>query len=61
MDRWEEPKSVRGPQGACPGIDELAFSRFATRFEKLALNYLAMLKLAMIERSLRIPGLSDRV
>ena len=34
--------------------------RIATRFEKLALNYLAMLKLAMIERYLRILDLSDR-
>jgi len=30
------------------------FRRIATRFEKLVLNYLAMLKLAMIERYLRI-------
>jgi transposase len=28
--------------------------RIATRFEKLALNYLGMLKLAMIERYLRV-------
>ena len=28
--------------------------RVATRFEKLALNYLAMVKLAMIDRCLRI-------
>ena len=28
--------------------------RTATRFEKLALNYLGMLKLAMIERYLRV-------
>ena len=28
--------------------------RIATRFEKLALNFLAMLKLAMIQRYLRI-------
>jgi transposase len=29
------------------------FRRIATRFEKLALNYLGMLKLAMIERCFR--------
>lgn len=34
--------------------------RIATRFEKLALNYVAMLKLAIIERYLRILDLSDR-
>jgi len=35
--------------------------RIATRFEKLAVNYLAMLKLAMIERYLRlITGPSGR-
>lgn len=33
--------------------------RILTRFEKLAVNYLAMIKVAMIERLLRI-GLSDR-
>ena len=33
--------------------------RILTRFEKLAVNYLAMIKIAMIERLLRI-GLSDR-
>ncbi len=32
----------------------------ATRFEKLAVNYLAMVKLAMIQRYLRILGSSDR-
>ena len=35
------------------------FRRVATRFEKLALNYLGMLKLAMIERCFRI-ALSNR-
>jgi transposase len=34
------------------------FRRLATRYEKLALNFLAMVKLAMIERYLRI-GLAD--
>jgi transposase len=34
--------------------------RIATRFEKLALNFLAMLKLAIIQRYLRI-AFSDRV
>lgn len=34
--------------------------RIATRFEKLALNYLAMLKLAMIQRYLQILHLSDK-
>jgi transposase len=34
--------------------------RIATRFEKLAVNYLAMLKLAMIERCLRLIQFSDR-
>jgi transposase len=33
--------------------------RIATRFEKLAINFLAMMKLAMIQRCLRI-GFSDR-
>ncbi len=33
--------------------------RIATRFEKLALNYLAMVKLAMIQRYLRILDSSD--
>lgn len=33
--------------------------RVLTRFEKLAVNYLAMIKIAMIERLLKI-GLSDR-
>jgi transposase len=33
--------------------------RIGTRFEKLAINFLAMLKLAMIERYLRV-GFSDR-
>ena len=33
--------------------------RILTRFEKLAVNYLAMIKVGMIERLLRI-GLSDR-
>ena len=32
----------------------------ATRFEKLAVNFLAMLKLALIERYLRILDSSDR-
>lgn len=30
------------------------FRRIATRYEKLALNYLGMLKLAMIERCFRM-------
>jgi transposase len=34
--------------------------RIATRFEKLALNFLAMIKLAIIRRYLRILHLSDR-
>ncbi len=33
--------------------------RILTRFEKLAVNYLAMIKVAMIERLLKV-GLSDR-
>ncbi len=32
----------------------------ATRFEKLAVNFLAMLKLALIQRYLRILDSSDR-
>ncbi len=34
--------------------------RIGTRFEKLALNFLAMIKLAIIRRYLRIIDLSDR-
>ena len=34
--------------------------RIATRFEKLALNFLAMVKLAIIRRYLRLIDLSDR-
>jgi transposase len=34
--------------------------RLATRFEKLAVNYLAMVKLAMIQRCLRALHSSDR-
>jgi transposase len=34
--------------------------RVATRYEKLALNYLGMLKLAMVERYLRVLSFSDR-
>ena len=34
--------------------------RVITRFEKLAVSYLGMLKLAMIERYLRLLGFSDR-
>jgi transposase len=34
--------------------------RIITRFEKLAVSYLGMLKLAMIQRYLRLLGFSDR-
>jgi len=34
--------------------------RLGTRFEKLALNFLAMVKLAIIRRYLRLMDLSDR-
>ena len=34
--------------------------RVVTRFEKLAVSYLAMLKLAMIQRYLRLLEFSDR-
>jgi transposase len=34
--------------------------RIGTRFEKLALNFLAMIKLAIIRRYLRVLDLSDR-
>jgi transposase len=34
--------------------------RIGTRFEKLALNFLAMIKLAIIRRYLRLLDLSDR-
>ena len=34
--------------------------RIGTRFEKLALNFLAMIKLAIIRRYLRILDISDR-
>jgi transposase len=34
--------------------------RLATRFEKLAVNFLAMVKLAMIQRCLRLLDSSDR-
>jgi len=34
--------------------------RIGTRFEKLALNFLAMIKLAIIRRYLRVIDLSDR-
>jgi len=34
--------------------------RIGTRFEKLALNFLAMIKLAIIRRYLRVFDLSDR-
>jgi hypothetical protein len=33
--------------------------RLATRFEKLAVNFLAMVKLAMIQRCLRVLDFSD--
>ena len=34
--------------------------RLATRFEKLAVNFLAMVKLAMIQRCLRLLDSADR-
>ena len=34
--------------------------RIGTRFEKTAVNFLAMLKLAFLQRYLRILGFSDR-